>query len=48
MSKQRIWITAGAALLVMGSFAHAADCEVKVGLVMELTGPAGEYGQPAA
>src|SRR4051812_18426496 len=48
MSKQRILITAGAALLVMGSFAHAADCEVKVGLVMELTGPAGEYGQAGA
>jgi branched-chain amino acid transport system substrate-binding protein len=28
--------------------AQAADCEVKVGLVMELTGPAGEYGQAGA
>jgi ABC-type branched-subunit amino acid transport system substrate-binding protein len=30
------------------SSAHAADCEIKVGVVMELTGPAGEYGQAGA
>src|SRR3982750_3690260 len=36
--------TAAAALLV-GAHAAMADCEVTVGLVMELTGPAGEYGQ---
>ncbi|SHE86770.1 branched-chain amino acid transport system substrate-binding protein [Kaistia soli DSM 19436] len=28
--------------------ARAADCDVTVGLVMELTGPAGEYGQAGA
>ena len=48
MSKRRILMTAAAALLATASFAHAADCEVKVGLVMELTGPAGEYGQAGA
>ena len=26
----------------------AADCDITVGLVMELTGPAGEYGQAGA
>jgi branched-chain amino acid transport system substrate-binding protein len=39
--------TAAAALLVGASIA-SADCEVTVGLVMELTGPAGEYGQAGA
>jgi branched-chain amino acid transport system substrate-binding protein len=38
--------TAAAALLVGASAASA--CEVTVGLVMELTGPAGEYGQAGA
>jgi len=38
--------TAAAALLVGASVASA--CEVTVGLVMELTGPAGEYGQAGA
>jgi branched-chain amino acid transport system substrate-binding protein len=27
---------------------YAADCDITVGLVMELTGPAGEYGQAGA
>ena len=35
------------ALLVAGS-ARAEQCTITVGLVMELTGPAGEYGQAAA
>lgn len=39
--------TAAAALLV-GAGAAMADCQVTVGLVMELTGPAGEYGQAGA
>ena len=39
--------TASAALLAGGA-AFAADCNVTVGLVMELTGPAGEYGQAGA
>src|SRR3954454_11321895 len=38
--------TAAAALLAGG--AAFADCSVTVGLVMELTGPAGEYGQAGA
>ena len=39
-----------AALLLAGtaSVAHAADCKITVGVVMELTGPAGEYGQAGA
>ena len=28
--------------------AHAADCDITIGVVMELTGPAGEYGQAGA
>src|ERR1041384_153510 len=39
-------VTAAAALLASG--AAFADCDVTVGLVMELTGPAGEYGQAGA
>ena len=31
-----------------GSVAHAADCDITIGLVLELTGPAGEYGQAGA
>ena len=38
-----------AALLVTGAIpARAADCAITVGVVMELTGPAGEYGQAGA
>src|ERR1700722_16062080 len=39
--------TAGLAVALAGA-AYAADCSVTVGLVMELTGPAGEYGQAGA
>ena len=40
----------GASLLAMtlAGAAHADDCTVKVGVVMELTGPAGAYGQAGA
>jgi len=39
----------GSALaLVSGGAVQAADCQVTVGLVMELTGPAGAYGQAGA
>lgn len=48
MSKRKMLGAVIAALLATTSFAQAADCEVKVGLVMELTGPAGEYGQAGA
>lgn len=39
-----------ASALALGSIttAQAADCKVTVGLVMELTGPAGAYGQAGA
>ncbi len=37
-----------AALLVAGTLPAWADCAVTVGVVMELTGPAGEYGQAGA
>ena len=38
---------AAAALAAFGPLtgAHAADCTITIGVVMELTGPAGEYGQ---
>jgi branched-chain amino acid transport system substrate-binding protein len=39
---------AAAALTAMAAPALAQDCTVTVGLVMELTGPAGEYGQAGA
>ena len=35
-------------VLACTAAAHAADCEVEVGSVMSLTGPAGQYGQAAA
>jgi branched-chain amino acid transport system substrate-binding protein len=41
-------MTAALALMVGYSAAHAADCQTTIGLVMELTGPAGEYGQAGA
>ncbi|MEA3537246.1 ABC transporter substrate-binding protein [Rhizobium sp. CC-YZS058] len=37
-----------AALAASAAPTRAADCDVTVGLVMELTGPAGEYGQAGA
>lgn len=37
-----------AALLLATAQSAAADCDVTVGVVMELTGPAGEYGQAGA
>jgi branched-chain amino acid transport system substrate-binding protein len=36
------------ALLFAAGTGNAADCDVTVGVVMELTGPAGEYGQAGA
>lgn len=46
--KQVLVAMAGAAALAGGGAAHAADCSVKIGVVMELTGPAGPYGQAGA
>jgi ABC-type branched-subunit amino acid transport system substrate-binding protein len=37
-----------AALAASTTAGRAADCDITVGLVMELTGPAGEYGQAGA
>jgi ABC-type branched-subunit amino acid transport system substrate-binding protein len=37
-----------AATLIASNAGQAADCDVTVGVVMELTGPAGEYGQAGA
>lgn len=47
---KRTMLKLSAALLLAGtaSVAHAADCKITVGVVMELTGPAGEYGQAGA
>ena len=41
-------MAAATAIMAAAAVTHAADCDVKVGLVMELTGPAGEYGQAGA
>ena len=46
--KRNILLTTAALMLALGAPAHAADCSITVGLVMELTGPAGEYGQAGA
>src|SRR5438105_14988742 len=48
MKKLMIAASASVALLALSSAARAADCDVTVGLVMELTAPAGEYGQAGA
>jgi branched-chain amino acid transport system substrate-binding protein len=45
--KKILFTATAAAALLMGAGAASA-CEVTVGLVMELTGPAGEYGQAGA
>jgi branched-chain amino acid transport system substrate-binding protein len=45
MFGKRILFTATAAAALLVGAAAASACEVTVGLVMELTGPAGEYGQ---
>lgn len=41
-------MTTALALMLGGGAASAADCTITVGVVMELTGPAGEYGQAGA
>lgn len=41
-------LLAAAILSGLGGAAAAQDCEITVGLVMELTGPAGAYGQAGA
>lgn len=44
---KRVVLLAAAAIAVAAP-AHAGDCTITVGVVMELTGPAGEYGQAGA
>jgi branched-chain amino acid transport system substrate-binding protein len=46
--KRNILLTTAALTLALGASARAADCAITVGMVMELTGPAGEYGQAGA
>ncbi len=44
----RAALLGSAIALAAAGAARAADCDITVGLVMELTGPAGEYGQAGA
>ena len=48
MKKHLFATTMLAAFAASAAPVFAADCDVTVGLVMELTGPAGEYGQAGA
>ena len=48
MKKLLLATTAAAAIGASAAPALAADCDITIGLVMELTGPAGEYGQAGA
>jgi branched-chain amino acid transport system substrate-binding protein len=48
MKRFALTMTALAALVAASGMSRAADCDISVGLVMELTGPAGEYGQAGA
>ena len=48
MKRFALTMTALAALVAASGMSRAADCDITIGLVMELTGPAGEYGQAGA
>lgn len=48
MKTEVLMLSTALALLAGAGTAVAADCKITVGLVMELTGPAGEYGQAGA
>src|SRR4029078_9681444 len=48
MKRLTFAVAALAAAMAAPGISLAADCDVTVGLVMELTGPAGEYGQAGA
>ena len=48
MKKTLLVTTLLAALAAPIAPALAADCDITIGVVMELTGPAGEYGQAGA
>src|SRR5215471_9894159 len=43
--KKALLAVSAAVALTAATGAKAADCDITVGVVMELTGPAGEYGQ---
>ncbi|HEX6120300.1 MAG TPA: ABC transporter substrate-binding protein [Dongiaceae bacterium] len=48
MKRTLLMTTLVAALGAFAAPAVAADCDITIGVVMELTGPAGEYGQAGA
>ncbi|MEK1851981.1 MAG: ABC transporter substrate-binding protein [Phyllobacterium sp.] len=48
MRKTLLLTTLLAGITISAAPSYAADCDITVGLVMELTGPAGEYGQAGA
>jgi len=48
MAKTAGLMLVASALALSAGAARAADCTITVGVVMELTGPAGEYGQAGA
>jgi branched-chain amino acid transport system substrate-binding protein len=46
--KRMVLLATAALVVAFAAPARAADCSITVGVVMELTGPAGEYGQAGA
>src|SRR4051812_21677086 len=48
MKRLALAAAAMAVAMAVPGAVRAADCDITVGLVMELTGPAGEYGQAGA
>jgi len=48
MNRTMLHLTAALLLAGTAGSAYAADCKITVGVVMELTGPAGEYGKAGA
>ncbi|HEY1383345.1 MAG TPA: ABC transporter substrate-binding protein [Dongiaceae bacterium] len=48
MKRKLLLATLATALGALAAPALAADCDITIGVVMELTGPAGEYGQAGA
>ena len=48
MRKSLLTACVAGALMALAGTAKADDCSITIGMVMELTGPAGEYGQAGA
>ncbi len=48
MKQTFLALTSALAIMAAAGTTNAADCKITVGVVMELTGPAGEYGQAGA